>query len=91
MLDIFTVLEVDPGRRVVLEMSAPGALRVFGRLAVTYGVTPVPGGSGLRGDIHLQPPAGRASALHQLALAWGDVPMMRKQLLTWKSLAEGRR
>ncbi len=90
VLTIFTVLSVSPEEQVVLEMAKPSARRLFGRLTVTYGVTPLPGGAtGLRGDLHLARPTSRLAALHQTALLWGDVPMMRRQLLTLKELAEG--
>ncbi|WP_248580570.1 hypothetical protein [Nocardioides sp. InS609-2] len=89
VLTIFTVMSVSPGERVVLEMAKPGALRLFGALTITYNVTPLPdGGTGLRGDLHLARSSSRLSALHQTALLWGDVPMMRKQLLTLKECAE---
>ncbi|WP_426241825.1 hypothetical protein [Nocardioides sp. LHG3406-4] len=89
VLTIFTVLSVSPGERLVLEMSKPRAVRLFGRLTITYSVTPLPdGATALRGDLHLVRPTNRLAALHQTALLWGDVPMMRRQLLRLKELAE---
>jgi hypothetical protein len=56
-----------------------------GRWVVTYDVVPAVGGSRLIGRFDCRP-AGIGAA----ALAWGDLPMMRKQLLTLKRLAETR-
>jgi len=82
---IFTVRAVEPGRWVELEITRPGAVRMFGRVLMAYQVAAVPGGTTLRCDL-LVP--GATAGLRQAALMWGDLVMMRKQLLTWRSLAE---
>lgn len=89
LLVVFTVRSVEPQQRVVLEMAAPRAAKVIGALTMTYAVSALPHGStALRCDLHLSRPAHRFAALNQAALLWGDLPMMRKQLLTLKALAE---
>ena len=82
---IFTVRAVDPGRSVELEITRPVAVRMFGRVLMAYQVVDLPGRAALRCDL-LVP--GASPGLGQSALMWGDLVMMRKQLHTWKSLAE---
>ncbi|KRF36829.1 hypothetical protein [Nocardioides sp. Soil805] len=90
---IFTVRAVDPGRSVELEITRAGAVRLFGPVLMAYSVTSpdADGGSGggagtvLRCDLFVP---GAARGVATAALMWGDLVMMRKQLLTWKALAE---
>jgi len=79
MAVVFEVVELDPPR------SWTGLAQ--GWCAATYAVTPRPGGSRLvaRMSVTADSVATRARA-H--ALAWGDLVMMRKQLLTLRDLAE---
>jgi hypothetical protein len=59
------------------------------RTAVTYAVYPADGCTRLVARVLFDPPGGRlAGALVGHALALGDLVMMRKQLLTLRSLAE---
>jgi hypothetical protein len=68
-------------------LTGPRGERLFGPCAMTYAAEPDPSGSRIvcrltaAGDSRLR--RGRAHAL-----AWGDLVMMRKQLLTLKALAE---
>lgn len=87
MMEIFTLTAVEPDRLLELQMSAPGALRVFGRIAVVYRTLPEHGGTRLRCDVFLPPESGVGTLRNHL-LAWGDLVMMRKQLLTFKALSE---
>ena len=82
---IFTVRAVGPGRWVELEITRAGAVRMFGRVLMAYQVAPVPGGAALRCDLFVP---GADHGIGTAALMWGDLVMMRKQLLTWKGLAE---
>ncbi len=82
---IFTVRAVDPGRSVELEITRTGAVRMFGRVLMGYQVAPFDGGTALRCDLFVP---GSSPGLTSRALMWGDLVMMRKQLLTWKALAE---
>lgn len=82
---IFTVRAVDPGRSVELEITRAGAVRVFGRVLMAYQVVELRRGAALRCDLFVP---GASPGLGQSALMWGDLVMMRKQLRTWKSLAE---
>jgi hypothetical protein len=62
---------------------------VFGRVAVTYAVTPGDGGSHLLLRIRwTAPPLPVPKALTTRALAAGDLVMARRQLLNLKRLAE---
>jgi hypothetical protein len=61
--------------------------RLFGPVALTYAAEPDPDGS----RIVCRLAAGRGGPLGRLrmrALAWGDLVMMRRQLLNLKALAE---
>ena len=82
-IQVFRVTDVDPGHH----WSGLTIPRVFGRTAVTYAVEPDTAGSRLVCRIitgQRGPVAWAASRL----LAWGDLVMMRKQLLTFRELAE---
>jgi hypothetical protein len=84
---IFRLVSFEPGRQVTAVME-PGPTRLFGDVALTYQVDRlddrrsrlvccmvVSGGSSL-------------ARLRRTLLGWGDLVMMRKQLLTLKACAE---
>lgn len=87
MMDIFTVTSIAPARVLQLTLSDPGAIRAFGPLMCTYQTVPRVGGTTLRCDLFLTPSTGAGRARAYL-LAWGDLVMMRKQLLTFAALSE---
>ena len=87
LMMIFEVTDVQPGRQWS-GRSVPAATKVFGKLAVTYAVEP-------DGPQHCRMICrlvirrdGVLNAARSWFLAWGDLVMMRKQLLTLKGLAE---
>jgi hypothetical protein len=89
---IFTLVDWVPDELVALQITAPAGIRLFGGLPLVYQTVPLPGGTEarttLRGDIAL-PSAGSAWAhARSVALAWGDLVMMRRQLLTLARLSE---
>lgn len=68
-------------------VTTPAASRIFGEVAVTYAVEP--GETGSRMVCRLVTPTkGVVSRARIHALAWGDLVMMRKELLTLRGLAE---
>jgi hypothetical protein len=83
-VQVFRVTDVEPGR----QWSGVTIPKVFGRTAVTYAVEPDREGSRLVCRITTSQHGPVAWAWSRL-LAWGDLVMMRKQLLTLKQLAEG--
>ena len=82
-VQVFRVTDVDPGRH----WSGLTIPKVFGRTAVTYAVEPAGAGSRLVCRITTSQRGPLAWASSRL-LAWGDLVMMRKQLLTFQELAE---
>jgi hypothetical protein len=68
-------------------ITSPRGRRLFGEVAMTYAAEPESGGSRIvcRLAVAARGPVRRARA-H--ALAWGDLVMMRRQLLNLKALAE---
>jgi len=68
-------------------ITTPSASRLFGRVAATYAVEPDPQGSRLVCRL-VTPVGGALSRARVQLLAWGDLGMMRKELLTLKALAE---
>jgi hypothetical protein len=88
VMTIFELVAFEPGRSLTLRLRRASA--AFGEVALTYLVAPR-GPDGSRLVVKLlwryptTPVVGRlASAL----MPWGDLVMMRKQLLTLKALAE---
>ncbi|WP_344884404.1 SRPBCC family protein [Zhihengliuella alba] len=91
--DVMTIFELagfEPNRSLTISMKPGWPTRLFGAIAVRYAI--IPTGRGrvlLRGDLSM-PPAGRVLGRpRRYLLAWGDLIMMRKQLRTLSSLAEG--
>lgn len=82
-IQVFRVTDVAPGH----QWSGRTIPRVFGRTAVTYAVEPDGRGSRLVCRI-LTGQRGPVAWAGSRLLAWGDLVMMRKQLLTFKELAE---
>ncbi|MFC7496682.1 MULTISPECIES: hypothetical protein [unclassified Nocardioides] len=85
-VQVFRVTDVEPGR----QWSGYTIPKAFGRTAVTYAVEPDGEGSRLVCRITTGQRGPVAWACSRL-LAWGDLVMMRKQLLTLKELAETTR
>lgn len=85
---VFDLVEFEPDRHLT-GVTFPAARRAFGPIAGTYLVTP----TGARASRLLVKlcigVAGPLSRMRATLLAWGDLVMMRKQLLTIKQLAEG--
>ena len=86
---IFTVVAFRRDVHVTLRITAPRARRAFGDIAVTYAIVPTsPSTCRLVAKLRVPPAAGLLGRLRTSVLAWGDVVMMRKQLLTLARLAE---
>ncbi|MBO0828981.1 MAG: hypothetical protein J2P24_14505 [Streptosporangiales bacterium] len=85
---IFTLAAFTPDEELTLRIKGGRPYLVFGDLAVSYAVRPADGGSRLVAVLRCTDPPGPAGALRRRLLSWGDVPMMRKQLLTLAALAE---
>ena len=68
--------------------ATPAAERLFGLQALTYQVNPRGAGSRLIGRLNVRPPRRVWEQARYALLVWGDLIMMRKQLLTFKALAE---
>jgi hypothetical protein len=89
-MGIFDVVSI--GRNVHLTMRVKpgtGASRMFGDFAGTYLVVPNTGkGCRLLVKLIARYPPGLGGNIRRLVLPWGDLIMMRKQLLNLKELAE---
>ncbi|MCA9658288.1 MAG: hypothetical protein KC486_08085 [Myxococcales bacterium] len=82
-LQVFRVTDVEPGH----QWTGVTIPRVLGRTAVTYAVEPSGAGSRLVCRITTSQRGPIAWAWSRV-LAWGDLVMMRRQLLNLKELAE---
>lgn len=86
MVMVYDVTSVTPGEQWT-GRTGPLAQRLLGTLAVTYAVHP----DGVASRIVCRmvvPGATRLQRARAQALAWGDLVMIRKQLLTLKTYAE---
>jgi hypothetical protein len=81
-MGIFELVEFEDGRHLTLVLRR--GQWAFGELAVTYAIFP----RGDRASRLLVRLVVRGRRLVGWALAWGDLVMMRKQLLTLRQLAE---
>lgn len=94
VMTIFTLAAFERDRHLTLTLAAPRARALFGRVAVTYAVVPLAGERcRLVVKLLVRYPARGPGRLLRRAFPWGDLLMMRRQLLTLKGLAErqGRR
>jgi hypothetical protein len=90
-MTIFTLAAFEPGKHVTVRIRPGSARTLFGDLAISYTVT-ADGKAGSRLVVKLRVDMsgeGLLARLRRTLLAWGDLFMMRKQLLTLKVLAEG--
>ena len=90
VMTIFELVEFEPDRQLTLVMAERQAVATFGSVAVSYVI--LPQGSGCcRLVVKLLVRYRRRGPGRWLrpVFLWGDVIMMRKQLLTLKGLAEG--
>lgn len=84
----FTVIAVVPGTSMTLGMSGGSPTGMLGQLTVHYGVERFGDGSRLAVQLVVPPAKGPFKELRRYALAWGDLVMMRRQLMELKRLAE---
>ena len=88
-MTIFRLVEFTPGCQLTLRLDDPRARKLFGNLAVTYTVLPTADdGSRLVVKLAMAIEGGPLHAVRRRLLAWGDLAMMRKQLLQLTTLAK---
>jgi len=87
---IFRLVEFERGRHVTLRLpQGSRAARRFGDLAVTYlALEQGPAQCRLLVKLVVHHPPGLAGSIARWLLPWGDLVMMRRQLLTLRALAE---
>jgi hypothetical protein len=91
-MTIFTLVDFERERSLTLRMKAGWPTRAFGALVVVYRLDPLPGGGTQVGVTLWMPRIGRLlGGLRRYVLAWGDLPMMRRQLQTLSTLASRER
>jgi hypothetical protein len=84
---VFRIASFEPGVHITGIM-LPGPAKIFGAIAGTYLVVPRSDDTS-RIVVRMDTPVGGlCNAVRAPLLAWGDLVMMRKQLLTFKALAE---
>jgi len=89
VMNIFKLVEFEPDRHLTIVMTTPRAIALFGEVAGSYVILPQ-GEQRCRLIAKLlvrYPKRGPWRAMRWF-LPWGDLFMMRKQLLTLKRLAE---
>ena len=86
MAVVFRLISWDHGHQWT-GLTSPRGERLFGPVAMTYAAEPDGAGSRIVGRLAVTADT-RARRAKAHALAWGDLVMMRKQLLTLKELAE---
>ncbi len=96
VMTIFRLVDFEKDRHITLAMDIPWAKRFLGETSVTYMVVPQRqeegGGCRLLAKLCIMYPAaffkGVLGFPFRLFLSWGDLIMMRKQLLNLKELSE---
>lgn len=92
VMTIFEVADFRENEHLTLTMSDPRATSLFGRVALSYVVLPVSEEScRVVAKLRVRYPKRPPLSWMRWFLPWGDLLMMRKQLLTLKRLAEGQR
>jgi hypothetical protein len=86
MAVVFRLVSVEDGRQWTA-VTTPRGQRLFGPVAMTYAAEPDPAGSRIVCRLAVAAD-GRLRRAKAYALGWGDLVMMRRQLLNLKALAE---
>lgn len=89
VMRIFTLVDFARDRHLTLRIKyGTGAFGLFGDLAITYLIVPEsPERCRLLVKIVVRYPRGLTGALMRWGLPWGDLVMMRRQLLNFRRLA----
>lgn len=90
VMSIFVVDSVGPDEAVTIRMRRGPGWRLFGDVWVTYAVTPgvEDERSRLVAALRFRCTGSRMDAARRWFLAWGDLLMMRKQLMSLRDLAQ---
>lgn len=91
IMRIFTLMDFAQDRHLTLRIKhGTGAFSLFGDLAVSYLIVEAsPPRCRLLVKLVVRYPRSIKGAIMRLVLPWGDLVMMRRQLLNLKALAEG--
>jgi hypothetical protein len=91
VMTIFELADFEQDRSITVRIFERGrAHRLFGSAAITYVAAERPDGeTRLLAKISIRRSRGLIARSMRLILAWGDLVMMRRQLLNLKRLAEG--
>ncbi len=88
---IFQLVEFEPDRHLTIVMASTQAITVLGEVAISYVILPrTTQKCRLVAKLIVRYPTKHPWSLMRWCLPWGDLLMMRKQLLTFKHLAEGQ-
>ncbi len=91
VMSIFKLVEFETNQHLTIVMSSPQATAVFGEVAGSYVICPQTEQScRLVAKLLVRYPKRGLWKAMRWFLPWGDLIMMRKQLLTLKQLAEGK-
>ena len=91
VMRIFSLVEFEQGRHLTIRMKPhSSASKTFGDIGVSYFITPNTENScRLLVKLVATYPRGLKGQVMRALLPWGDLIMMRRQLLNFKQLAEG--
>jgi hypothetical protein len=88
-MEIFELINFEPNGHITLKMDHAGARRIFGEIVCSYAVKSVtPSKTRLIVKLLVRRTTHRRYMWVGPLLPWGDLLMMRKQLLTLRELAE---
>jgi hypothetical protein len=94
VMRIFNLIAFEKDRHLTLRLKAKsGASKTFGDIAVSYVLVPLVDDCSMPGcrllvKLIVKHPRGLSGRLMRTVLPWGDLIMMRRQLLNLKQLAE---
>jgi len=89
VMTIFALVDFSKPSHLTLQMKNRHAIHIFGEVALTYRVTATaPQHSRLAVRMRLRYPKVGLWKIMRWCLPWGDLIMMRKQLMLFKQLAE---
>jgi len=89
VMAIFQLVEFEAERHLTLVLASPSAINLFGEIAVSYVILPLNEQyCRLVVKLLVRYPRKGFGPMMRVLLPWGDLFMMRKQLLTIKHLAE---